>query len=61
MNQNIIWVDLMDHEIGYGGKLETHQKNILHRAFSVFLYANGKMIFKTRLQGERYDLEHCER
>ena len=48
MEQNLIWVDLMDHEIGYGEKLETHQKNVLHRAFSVFLYANGKMLLQKR-------------
>lgn len=48
MEQNLIWVDLMDNEVGYGEKLETHQKNILHRAFSVFLYSNGKMLIQQR-------------
>lgn len=48
MEQKLIWVDLMDREIGSGEKLETHQKNILHRAFSVFLYSNGKMLIQQR-------------
>lgn len=48
MEQKLIWVDLMDNEVGYGEKLETHQKNILHRAFSVFLYSNGKMLIQQR-------------
>lgn len=48
MEQNLIWVDLMDHEVGYGDKQETHRKNILHRAFSVFLYANGKVLIQQR-------------
>ena len=46
--ENLIWVDLMDHEIGCGEKLETHQKNILHRAFSVFLYCKGKILIQQR-------------
>ena len=46
--EKLIWVDLMDHEIGYGEKLETHQKNILHRAFSVFLYSKGKILIQQR-------------
>ena len=48
MEQNLIWVDVYDHEIGYGEKLETHQKNILHRAFSVFLYSDGKILIQQR-------------
>lgn len=48
MEQKLIWVDLMDREVGYGEKLETHQKNILHRAFSVFLYFDGKILIQQR-------------
>ncbi len=48
MEQQLIWVDLYDNEIGYGEKLETHQKNILHRAFSVFLYSKGKILIQQR-------------
>lgn len=52
MEQKLIWVDLMDHEIGYGEKLETHRKNILHRAFSVFLYSDGKILIQQREQSK---------
>ena len=34
----LIWVDEQDQETGYGEKMLTHQKEQLHRAFSVFLY-----------------------
>lgn len=48
MSDNLIWVDLNDNEIGCGEKLPTHQKNILHRAFSVFLYHGGKLLIQQR-------------
>ena len=41
MEEQIILVDEHDREIGKGGKLEAHQKGILHRAISVFVF-NGK-------------------
>ena len=34
----LIWVDEQDHEIGYGEKMDTHRREQLHRAFSLFLY-----------------------
>ena len=34
----IIWVNDNDEEIGYGEKMETHVRGILHRAFSLFIY-----------------------
>ena len=52
MEQKLIWVDLFDHEIGCGEKLETHQKNILHRAFSVFLYSNGRTLIQQRAENK---------
>ena len=48
MEDKLIWVDLNDNEIGYGEKLDTHVRNILHRAFSVFLYSNGKILIQQR-------------
>lgn len=47
-NDKLIWVDLFDNEIGYGDKLETHVKNQLHRAFSVFIVYEGKMLIQRR-------------
>ena len=45
---NLIWVDIFDNEIGYGKKLETHINEQLHRAFSVFFVYDGKMLIQRR-------------
>ena len=34
----LILVDLHDREIGQEMKMQAHQKGLLHRAFSVFLF-----------------------
>lgn len=47
-NDKLIWVDLFDNQIGSGDKLETHVKNQLHRAFSVFIVHEGKMLIQKR-------------
>ena len=47
-NDKLIWVDLFDNEIGSGDKLETHVKNQLHRAFSLFIVHDGKMLIQKR-------------
>ncbi|MGI6094471.1 MAG: isopentenyl-diphosphate Delta-isomerase [Lachnospiraceae bacterium] len=52
MNENLIWVDLLDQEIGSGEKLETHRKNQLHRAFSVFVINGNKMLIQKRAKGK---------
>ena len=51
-NDKLIWVDLFDNEIGSGDKLETHVKNQLHRAFSVFMVYDGKMLIQRRALGK---------
>ena len=38
IEDRLILVDLLDTPVGEAGKLEAHQKSLLHRAFSVFLY-----------------------
>lgn len=48
----LIWVDLFDNEIGSGDKLETHVKNQLHRAFSVFIVYEEKMLIQKRALGK---------
>ncbi|MBQ2706150.1 MAG: isopentenyl-diphosphate Delta-isomerase [Agathobacter sp.] len=47
-SDKLIWVDLFDNEIGSGDKLETHVKNQLHRAFSLFVVYDGKMLIQRR-------------
>lgn len=34
----VILVDEQDHEIGHAEKIKAHQQNLLHRAFSVFIF-----------------------
>lgn len=45
---NLILVDLNDLPIGTASKLEAHQKHYLHRAFSVFIVHDGKMLIQKR-------------
>jgi len=44
----LICVDILDREIGEATKEECHQKGLLHRAFSVFLYHEGKLLLQKR-------------
>ena len=45
---NILLVDVFDNELGYVPKLEAHERGLLHRAFSVFLYNGNKMLLQRR-------------
>ena len=38
MNPHVILVDKSDHPLGIMDKLEAHEKGLLHRAFSVFVF-----------------------
>lgn len=51
-SDKLIWVDIFDNEVGFGEKLETHVKNQLHRAFSVFIVHEGKMLIQRRALGK---------
>ena len=54
MNNKVILVDEKDHPIGEMDKLEVHQKGLLHRAFSVFIFNDeGKLILQRRAN-EKY-------
>ncbi len=45
----LILVDADDNETGTCGKLEAHQKGLLHRAFSIFIFdQNGNMLLQQR-------------
>ena len=35
---SVILVDKEDNELGFMEKMEAHQKGLLHRAFSVFIF-----------------------
>ncbi len=51
-NEKIVLVDIFDRQIGVGEKLEVHQKKLLHRAFSIFLYQDNKMLIQKRAEGK---------
>ena len=49
MTEYLILVDNKDQEIGQMEKLEAHQKGLLHRAFSIFLFnSKGEMLIHKR-------------
>lgn len=54
MDNEIILVDMFDNEVGTGEKIKVHQEKRLHRAFSVFIINDGKMLIQKRA----YDKYH---
>ena len=45
----VILVDVNDNQIGLMPKLEAHEKGVLHRAFSVFIFNNnGELMLQRR-------------
>ena len=51
--EKVILVDALDNELGLMEKMEAHQKGLLHRAFSVFLFDNnGNMLLQQRALGK---------
>jgi isopentenyl-diphosphate delta-isomerase len=53
MNDQVVLVNEHDVEIGLMPKLEAHQKGVLHRAFSVFIFnSKGEMLLQQRAFGK---------
>jgi isopentenyl-diphosphate delta-isomerase len=53
MNELLILVDENDNEIGLMDKLFVHQKGLLHRAFSVFIFnSNNELLLQQRANGK---------
>lgn len=48
MDDELVLVDLFDNEIGKASKKEVHEKGLLHRAFSLFIVNDGKMLIQKR-------------
>ena len=46
--EELILVNYDDEEIGYMDKTYVHREELLHRAFSVFIVHNGKMLIQKR-------------
>ncbi len=53
MNDHVVLVNERDDQIGLMQKLEVHQKGILHRAFSVFIFnSNHELLLQQRALGK---------
>lgn len=48
MEDELVLVNIFDEVIGTSPKMETHFKGFLHRAFSVFVVHDGKMLLQKR-------------
>jgi isopentenyl-diphosphate delta-isomerase len=56
MEERVILVDTSNRELGTMEKMEAHQKGLLHRAFSIFIFnSKGDMLLHQRAQ-HKY---HC--
>lgn len=51
----IVLVDKDDRETGTSEKLAAHEKNLLHRAFSVFIFRGSELLLQQRAAGKY----HC--
>jgi len=48
-NQQVILVDEHDNALGAMDKMEAHQKGLIHRAFSIFIFnSRGEMLLQQR-------------
>ncbi len=54
MNNLVVLVDTKDKEIGLMDKLEAHQKGLLHRAFSVFIFNSSDEFLLQRRATSKY-------
>ena len=51
--QNVILVNEKDEVTGTAEKMEAHQKGLLHRAFSIFVFnSGGEMLMQQRAPGK---------
>ncbi|MDB4891636.1 MAG: Isopentenyl-diphosphate delta-isomerase [Gemmatimonadetes bacterium] len=49
LDENVVLVDVEDHEVGVASKLKAHQDGQLHRAFSVLVFdSSGSMLLQRR-------------
>jgi len=54
----VVLVDESDQEIGQMEKIEAHQKGLLHRAFSVFIFnSKGEMLLQQRAKSKYHSPE----
>ena len=51
----LILVDEQDRQVGTCGKMEAHERALLHRAFSIFVFSAQKLLIQKRASGKY----HC--
>ncbi len=51
----VVLVDMMDRETGREEKITAHEKGMLHRAFSVFLFHGDSLLLQKRASSKY----HC--
>lgn len=52
--EEVVLVDEFDNAVGVMEKLEAHQKGLLHRAFSVFIFSSGGKMLLQRRASSKY-------
>ena len=52
--ENVILVDEKDNQVGLMPKLEAHQKGLLHRAFSVFIFNTDYKLLLQKRASSKY-------
>ena len=52
--ENVILVDEKDNQVGLMSKLEAHQKGLLHRAFSVFIFNSDYELLLQKRASSKY-------
>lgn len=58
MKEQVILVNIQDEPTGVMEKIEAHQKGLLHRAFSIFIFdSKGKMLLQQR-SADKYHGAH---
>jgi len=58
MKEEVILVDSHDNEMGVSEKIEAHQKGLLHRAFSVFVFRKKNEKIEVLLQRRQKNKYH---
>ncbi|WP_299680254.1 isopentenyl-diphosphate Delta-isomerase [uncultured Tenacibaculum sp.] len=54
MTENVILVDELDNEVGLMPKMEAHEKAVLHRAFSVFVFNDDNELMLQQRAKDKY-------
>ena len=54
MEENVILVDLLDNQFGLMPKMEAHEKAVLHRAFSVFIFNDKGELMLQQIAAHKY-------